>query len=190
MVRRVFASVVAVVCLVALVARAEPPTGAVEMVDNPPYLAWKSCGIGTTVSFSMDMSMSALNMTMTSTGTQTLKSVSPDEVVLETATSMGGQQQKQETRVPAKVKKGTENIPEGLDGKVTPAGKETIEVAGKKYDCELQDFSSEQQGNSFNGRIWRTPLIPGGVAKMTMEGKGADGQTMTISMVVTAIEKK
>jgi hypothetical protein len=189
MIRRVFASV-AVVCLAALVARAEPPAGPVEMVDNPPYLAWKDCAVGTSVSFSMDMSMSALSMTMNSTGTQTLKSVTADEVVLETATSMGGQQQKQETRVPAKVKKGTENIPEGMNGKVTPAGNETIEVAGKKYDCELQDFSGEQQGNSFTGRVWKTMLIPGGVAKMTMEGKSADGQTMTVTMVVTSIDKK
>ena len=100
------------------------------------------------------------------------------------------QQQKQETRVPARVKKGTENIPEGINGKVTPAGNETIEVAGKKYDCELQDFSGEQQGNSFTGRVWKTLSIPGGVAKMTMEGKSADGQTMKVSMVVTAIDRK
>lgn len=186
MVRMVVAAFAAVVCLVAFNARAEEP--AVEMVPNPQYVSWKDHKVGTAVNFAMEISMGEFNMKQNAT--QVLKSVNADEVVVEVAMNMGGMEQKQETRIPAKVKKGTENLPEGMDGKITTVGEETIEVDGKSYKCEAQDFEGAQQGNTVKGRIWRCPSLPGGVAKMTMDGTAATGQTMKMTMTVTGIESK
>lgn len=186
MVRQVVAAMSALVCLVAFNARGEEP--AAEMVPNPQYVAWKDHKIGTAVSFVMEISMGEFNMKQNAT--QVLKSVNEQEVVVEVAMNMGGMEQKQETKIPAKVKKGTENLPEGMDGKITTVGQETLEVNGKSYKCEVQDFEGSQQGNTAKGRIWRCASLPGGVAKMTMDGTAASGQTMKMTMMVTGIEAK
>lgn len=183
MVKRMMLALCAVL-LVSTAARAQEA----EMVENPQYAAWKSHAVGTSVSLSMDMSMAGMNMQQKAK--QTLKSVADDQIIVEMEVEFMGQQNKQEVPIPAKVKKGNELLPEGVEGTAKVTGREKVTVAGKEYDCEVVEIEGQQEGNKMKGKVYRTNDIPGGVAKVEMSGEMPGGQSMTMTMVVTEFSKK
>lgn len=159
-----------------------------EQIDNPAYKGWAKCKPGSTVTMKSDIA--AQGMTMSQETVSTLKEVTPDKATVDNAISMdmGGTKQtmNRSQEVPAKVEKGQQNLGGDMKGETKDAGNETVEVAGKKYDCKVMEFSGTGRGGmTATGKIWYTDQIPGGVAKMEMNAMGG-----VVKMAVTAFEAK
>jgi hypothetical protein len=167
-----------------------------EQVDNPQYQAWSRYKAGTTVTSKMEIGAQGFNMTQDVT--QTLKEITADKAVVEVAmtTNMGGMSRpmSQTREIPAKVEKGQEYITPDVKGTMKETGNETVEVAGKKYDCKIMEFTGESaRGGKSNGKVWVSKEIPGGMAKMESTGEGGGGggtMQATIKMTVTGFELK
>jgi hypothetical protein len=182
MIRNAFLST-AIVLVTVAIARA-------ELIDNPQYVAWAKHKAGTKVEMSAQTAMQG--MTMSQTLTQTMLELSPEKAVVETAVvmDMGGMkhESKQKMDVPAKVEKGTENLPPGTKGTFKEVGTEKVSVGDKSYDCKVYEFSGEGEQGKSSGKVWMTDQIPGGTAKS--EVKMEAPQQATMSMKVTKIESK
>lgn len=161
-----------------------------EMVDNPVYQSWAKHQPGTSVTQKVDMNMTS--MTMSQDATQKLISVTPEKVVVETSISMDVGGQKKETSakqdIPAKVEKGREYLPPNVKGTYKELGNDKIEVGGKSYDCVAAEFTGETPQGKVQGKTWRTPEIPGMMAKLEMTIEGPS--KVTVAMRVNGFEIK
>ena len=173
-----------------------PPTARAaepEMIDNPAYVSWAKHKPGTTVNTEMTMNMGAQQMTMKIA--QALLGVEKDHALIETTSTMSvpgipaGQGQKNKIKIPAKVAKGQENLPEGATGTAKPVGNEKVDVAGKSYDCRVVEFEGTAQGMKSTGKIWNSTEMPGAVVKMDMTTESPAGPG-TMAMRVVSIETK
>jgi hypothetical protein len=175
-------------------------TGA-ELVANPGYGSWAKHKPGTKVV--MQMEVQAQGMTMKQDLTQTLAEVTPEKAVIDVimVMNMGGMKQEHKDRqdIPAKVEKGREYLPQDMKGTIKETGKESVEVAGGKYNCTVMEFSGESaQGagggggagasGKTTGKLWYSEEIPGGLAKM--ESSMAAPAQASIKATVTSIQKK
>jgi hypothetical protein len=159
-----------------------------EQIDNPAYKGWAKCKPGSTVTLKSDIA--AQGMTMSTETINTLKELTADKAVVDSATTMdmGGMKQtgNHSQDVPAKVEKGQQTFAPDMKGDYKDVGNESVEVAGKKYDCKVMEFTGTGRGGvTMTGKIWSTEQIPGGVAKMEMNAMGG-----VVKMVVTAFEAK
>lgn len=72
-------------------------------------------------------------------------------------------------------------------------GKETIEISGKKFECETKETTSEtiKNGKPLHkiDKIWISRDVPGGIVKYVTTEKDADGSYNTITDVVTNISE-
>jgi hypothetical protein len=161
-----------------------------EQIDNPQYLSWAKHQPGTCITVHNDTS--AMGMAIIQQTVQTLTDVTPDHVTLEIAVTMEMAGQKHEVKqkrdIPAKVDKGEEYMPPGYKGTVKELLNEAVQIAGKRYDCKVFEFSGESDKGKASGKIWRTTEIPGDLAKLEMATQGQ--QPATIKMTVTAIDLK
>jgi hypothetical protein len=166
------------------------PAPAVEMVPSPQYTSWAKHKPGTVVTMKSDMTTAGMAMTMDMT--QTLKEVNPDKAVVDVGVklNMGGmnQESKQVNEIAAKVAKGHEVVPADFQGTSKQVGNEKLTVAGKSYDCTVYEIAGDSPQGKSTGKIWHTPEIPGGMAKMEMKVEGQMGAT--ISMNVVSIQPK
>jgi hypothetical protein len=183
----------AMVCLPTVSSAQAPtttPAPAAEMVPSPQYTSWAKQKPGTVVT--MQSNLNAAGMAMTMDLTQTLKEVTPDKAVVEVAMkmNMGGmnQENKQTNEIAAKVAKGHEVIPADFEGTAKQVANEKITVNGKAYDCQVYEISGDTPQGKSAGKLWHTPEIPGGMAKMEMKTEGQMAGTMT--MTVVKIEPK
>ena len=181
-------------CLVVVLlftARLSAQTSApAEMVDNPIYKSWASQKPGTKVSAKSDMGMGGMNMVVDIT--QTLSEVTPDKVTISVTSTlnMGGQTQTQTNKqdIAAKVPKGNEFLPQDIKGTVKETGKDSIDIAGKKYDCVIHEFSGTSEQGQVSGKLWNCPQVPGNVVKMELSITGA--MAVTTKTTVVSIETK
>jgi hypothetical protein len=162
------------------------PSPAAEMVPSPQYTSWAKHKPGTTVTMKSDVNTGGVAMTMDLT--QTLKEVTPDKAVVEVGMkmnmgNMAPPETKQTNEIAAKVAKGHEVIPADFQGSAKQVANETIQVAGKSYDCIVYEISGESQEGKSTGKIWHTPEIPGGMAKMQVQIEGQMPTTMTMNVV-------
>ena len=171
-----------------------------DQVDSPQYQSWAKCKVGTTVNY--DMQMAGGPMQMSQTVVYTLKDIAPDKVTIQidSTMNMGGMSRPmppQTVAYPAKVEKGQEYAPANFTGTVKEDGKETIDIAGKKYECRVFEFSGESSSAgragspplAATGKIWNSADIPGGMAKMQMDGK-TDQMTINITTTMTSFTTK
>jgi hypothetical protein len=170
-------------------------TEAAEMVDNPQYTSWAKCKPGTKITISQDLVFGAVHMS--NSAAQRLIDVTPEKVVFHVVKTFNrdGQTDEKEEKVevPAKVEKGQENLPANVTGTTKEIGSEKVEIAGKTYECKVVEFSGELvQGQSVSGKVsgkmWETPEIPGGLARMEMRVESA--REMTVKMQTIGIELK
>ena len=194
-------SIAAAMCVLACVALLSTPAAGQaadeELVDNPAYQSWQKHKPGTLVVYDMITAMGAFNMNMEMT--QTLAEIDPEKAVVEVTTKMnmpgappGANPPNQKQTIKAKVpKKEAEmgKLPPGTTGEIKEAGTESVEVAGKSYECKVIEFKGKNDHGEQTGKVWNTTDIPGGVAKLNSEGQ-AGGQAMTIKMTVKSIETK
>ncbi len=162
-----------------------------ETIDNPRYVSWAKYQPGTKITLQNDMAGTGISTSQHIE--QTLAEVTPDKAVVDVVMTvdMGGQKReiKRKQDVAAKVEKGNENLPPEVKGSAKETGKETIEVAGKSYECTIVEIEGQTERGKVNGKVWRTPEIPGGTAKMEM-AIDAGGMQVTTTTKVTAIAIK
>jgi hypothetical protein len=165
-----------------------------DLVENPQYVSWTKHQPGSSVTMTMNTSSGGQSMTMTMT--QTLVEVTDEAAVVEMNTEMDMAGQKhsmpvQQLKVEAKVPKAQADmtaLPPGVKGEAKQVGNETVEIAGKSYDCEVIQFTGEADGVTSSGKIWRHDSIPGTVAKTEMKTEGP--MATSVSMQVTSLDLK
>ncbi|HEV2295086.1 MAG TPA: hypothetical protein VGR35_14620 [Tepidisphaeraceae bacterium] len=175
----------------ATTAPAAPTTAPEPMVDNPHYLAWSKYKPGTQVD--LDMKVRAGGQQFTTNVTLTLEEVTPERAVVESVSKMHvpgllAQEQKQVHTFSAKVPKSEAeqaDLPPGSTGEVKDLGTETIQVAGKRYDAKVIEFTGSAGGNVTQGKMWRSDEVPGGLLKME-----SSGPNVKVDMVLKKVTEK
>src|SRR5688500_4100497 len=169
---------------------ASPATGPAEpLVENPHYLAWEKFKPGTTVD--LDMILHMAGQQMTTNVTKTLNEVKPEKAVSASVAKMSvpglpPREQKQTHPSAAKVPQAEAEgafMPPGAQGESKEGAAETVEAAGKKYDCKVREFSGKMQGQEAKGKMWRSETVPGGLVKMESSSAG------TVSKVEMVLKK-
>jgi hypothetical protein len=180
--------------LLAVVGLLSSVVSAADMVDNPGYQMWSKYKPGTTVVYKHVIKANEMNMTMEMT--QKLTEITPEHAVVEISMVNSAMPDMampaRKLDFPAKAEK--EKI---VDGKVPPGMKadakhlanETIEADGKKYDCEVTQFSGEVQGQSVEGKSWTCKDVPGSMVKMESKGTGDRKMDMTMTLAKADIKK-
>jgi hypothetical protein len=165
-------------------------TARAELVDNPAYVSWATHTVGTRVMLQTTATMQGI--TLPSSSTLTLLQTTPDKVVVEASTSMeiagAKQENKRQVEIPARVERGSENLPNDTVGTTKLVGNEKVTIAGKSYDCKLVEFTGQNKDRKVTGRIWATEEIPGGMAKQ--ETKIETPRQATVLTTVTKFEEK
>jgi hypothetical protein len=164
-----------------------------ELVDNPQYTSWAKHKPGTNVVF--DMAAKGPGGTVDLQIVQTLVEITPEKVVLEVKNKVKGTgvagPASQKVDVKAKVPKEEVelgNLPPGGKGSAKEIGRESVEAAGKTYDCRVVEFTGEASGTKSAGKVWRSDQIPGTVVKTEIRVEG--GQQGEMAMKVVSVELK
>jgi len=159
-----------------------------EMVENPAYANWAKFKPGTSITYTSEMQMQGVNMK--SEMTQKLASIDAEKAVLELKVKSSGMDMpSQSINIPAKIEKekvqAQPAMPPGAKGDVKVLGKEKLSVAGKDMECQVVQFSSEQEGQKITGKSWTSSDVPGTLVKseMTMPGDPAGRNVMTLTSV-------
>jgi hypothetical protein len=166
-----------------------------EMIENPTYAAWAKHKAGTSVTATGENTVAGQNMS--SETTTTLLEITPEKAVVEVAMAMkipgfNAPPQTVKQEVPAKIKKAADapagKAPEDAKVETKDLGTEKVEISGKTYECKVTESHTEANGMKMTTKMWATPEIPGGMAKMETKGEG--DQPMNVKMTVTKIETK
>jgi hypothetical protein len=157
-----------------------------EMVENPAYANWAKFKVGTSLTYSSEMQMQGMNMK--SEMTQKLATLDADKAQIEMKMRANNMDMPPQTiTIPAKVEKTQVQpepaLPPGMKGEVKVLGKEKLSVAGKELECQVVQFTSEQDGQKLTGKSWTSEQVPGGLVKTetTLPGDGAGRNTMTLT---------
>ena len=169
-----------------------PSLRAAEMVDNPRYAAWAKYKPGSNVSVTQELGGGNGGKGMTNLIIERLLDVTPEKAMVEYAITlqMGSAKHtsKRNVDIPAKVEKGHEELAPDVTGTTKEAGSEKVTIGEKTYDCKIIEFTGESKRGKASGKVWKTPEIPGGVAKTETHLEGPRPTTMT--MTVTAVDIK
>jgi hypothetical protein len=93
------------------------------------------------------------------------------------------QSPKHSMAIPAKVDKGSENMPTGYSGKAQVLDNEDVTIGGKKYNCKVIHFTGEAEGNKMDGKMWSSTEVPGTMVKMDMNMTGEQSGQMKMELV-------
>jgi hypothetical protein len=159
-----------------------------ELVDNPHFLAWTTHKPGTEVH--LELITETAGQKMVTNITQRLVEVTAEKAVVESVARMNipgfdAKPQAQTLTFDARVPKSQAEratMPMGGEGSSKELGKESVEAAGKTYECQVSEFAGKVQGSDAKGKQWRTSEIPGGLAKMEASSGG-----MKVNLVVTKV---
>jgi hypothetical protein len=159
---------------------------AAEQVENPTYASWSKYKPGTEVTSNQTMVMTGMTMKMEMH--QKLTKVTDDNVTVDTWSimDMGGTKRetpKHSMTIPAKVDKGSENMPAGYTGKAEVLGNEDVTVGDKKYTCQVIHFTGEHEGSNVDGKMWSSTEVPGTMVKMDMNMTGEQAGEMKTELV-------
>jgi len=182
-------------------------TASAEQVDNPVYASWAACKIGTTVTHkqTMQILMGGTNapLTIDMVITQTLKEVKAEAITVEVTTTASNQgraassfsQPATKTSIPAKIDKDKVDVPADIPAsqvKDVKMGKETLEVAGKKYEATTVEFTQAGSGglgpNNTELKLWSTADVPGRLIKMEVHGKAPDPSGFKITKALVEVK--
>ncbi len=156
------------------------------LADDNPY---KSAEKGQWASYKMIMKLAGQELT--GSVKQTVVDKNDKEVTIEAIANIFGQEQSQKHTIDLTKPYdplSTTQLPPGVDAKVekAEAGKETVEVAGKKHEAEWTRYKLKLSlmGQDIEGetKVWLAKDIPlGGMAKMVMK-MNFMGQEMEMAM--------
>ena len=169
--------------------------GAGEMFANPQYTTWAKHKPGTSITLrttttttpARDVGFFTVNVDLI----ETLVEVTRERAVIDLQTKSDAlgpalAEQSRKIMIEAKVPKADlerAQLPGGVTGEIEQAGNETLAVLGKQYKCKVYDFTAEQDGTKFKGRMWRSDDVPGGVVKADIAFEGKQSGTMTLQLV-------
>jgi hypothetical protein len=178
-----------------------------QQTDNPQYQSWARHRPGTKLVYTNEYA--AQKLVMKREISQTLKDLAPGTARLDVSekTEVFDESHVLPSRsvdVKAKVVDGEEVLPGDYLGSMKLLEKESIDVAGRKYECTVYHFTGREVpalgtgGSSIfrgdvAGKIWRSPEIPGGVARMELQillGDPKGTVKATMKMAVTSIETR
>ncbi|HVT88830.1 MAG TPA: hypothetical protein VHD56_08270 [Tepidisphaeraceae bacterium] len=153
-----------------------------EIIDNPQYQSWAKHKPGTSVTLQSDMVAGTLSQSRQTM--QTLVSIDENNATVQMTMDMGPSAPalRQISLIPAKVEKSREGIPLNYAGTLKEIGKETVQIAGKSYNCVVTEFTGRNAQGTAVGKFWRTVEIPGGMAKMelTVTARGTQNLKTTV----------
>jgi hypothetical protein len=177
----------------ALAATLLPLAGRAADAENP----YKNAKVGDFAAYAMTMKVADQNLTGTITSTVTAKT--EKEVTIKVVGKVNGmdiptQEQKIDLTKPFDPAK-MSNLPGGADVKTEKLkeGKEKVEVAGKKYDCDWTTYKVKGKAGGFDidadVKVWMSKAIPSGMAKMEMTTAVA-GMKMEMTMELSETGNK
>lgn len=165
---------------------------AAELMDNPLYTSWAKCKAGTSVTSRTELTMSGQRFDMETTAT--LTEVTPEKVVIEMQIS-GPMAQKRSVAIPAKAE--ADNVyqpgkaPGGIKGTAKSLGHEKVKVGDTEYDCEVTEFSGNDDGMSVKGKTWNCLGVPNLLVKLQMSGSNKSGsETMETIATLKSVTTK
>ncbi len=178
-----------------------------EQVDNPAYASWAACKIGTTVTHKQTMQITFAGMNaplqIEMVITQTLQEIKAEAITVEvtTAAVANGQpapsmsQPAKKTLIAAKIEKGVVDVPADIPAsqvKDVKAGKEAIEVAGKKYEATTVEFTQAGSGglgpDNTELKVWSAADVPGRLIKMEGHGKAPDPSGFKVTKTLVEVK--
>jgi hypothetical protein len=165
-------------------------------VENPQYTQWAKFkpGTSTTIATSSDAGGQSSKMETKTT----LKEVTPDKVVIESAMSMeaGGQKmdmpaQSQEIKKmmdEAPATPSAPNAPAESPKPQTKESEETVSIAGGSYKCKVTESTVDVGGSKTVSKTWTSDEVPGSLVKMEATSDGP--VKSTTKMELKAFDKK
>lgn len=163
-----------------------------ELVDNPDYLSWAGCKVGSTVT--RDVATARDRRVDTVERTDKLVELNGEKAIIETTVSIKGKAKTEKSEIRAKVTKAQDPTqpPADFQGKITQLADEDLLILGKTYRCHVGISTLESQGTTCSIKMWFCSQIPGRQAKgelksTSLDGKGTDWTTTT---TLTAIDLK
>ena len=174
--------IIALLCCSAFICAQEK-----KEVDNPQYVSWKDYKAGTSITLESVTEFSGNKTVMLMT--YTLKKVTKEKVVvaLNTTMKVAGQEIKQPEQTqewPAKIKMAVpagKDEPKEMPGVKIEKGKETLELAGRKIECEWIKTTTETNGQKTVATVWNSKKIPGGMVKTEASLPGNGKTTMKLT---------
>ena len=166
--------------------------GTNTLAANPMYDSWAAHKPGTSVTMAGTNDVAGNKSEMGQV--YTLKSVTPEKVVIEIVSSMMMMGTKTDMppttmEIPAAAPAAppaTPNAPApAADTKTTD---EKVTVAGKEYKATCTVTKADANGMKMTSTVWTSPEIPGMTLKMVSEGEGQ--MKMSTKMEVTKVEIK
>jgi hypothetical protein len=162
--------------LFACLANASAADESSSLVDNPEFLGWKSCPVGSSKKMSWEGSNAAIVTRMTIT--ETLKSLDENEAVVEIEyTTMDGHAETSTQKVPARIEKAREGLIGKYKGRTKYQGEVDQHIGGKKYRCRVWSWTDDSGAHEINGMIYYADGIPGGVVKVYWRSETPKGRT-------------
>lgn len=161
----------------------------VDLEENPEVASWSRCKVGDTVQH--DVTVTHNGRTVNGIVTHNLRTVFADRSGIEVADSCGNEitnlagptiiPLSRIRTIPGRLAvdtpKPTLNPMLGrVEGKTIPQGKETLNVGGGSYECEIfkfdgTRFDSDGYAYPISGKYWSCPDVPGLVVKSTSVSK-------------------
>jgi hypothetical protein len=177
-------------------------TNPADEVENATYKSWANQKVGTTLAYSI--TLSAQKMIMHEEVSQTLRTISADQVTLDVSSQFDELPKPSRSilEVHSKVPRGQECVPPDYVGSTEEVGHETIVIGGRQYECTVYQLrgtgpQSQMHGSGsaifdgdVKGRIWRSALIPGGLAKMEITyllGDPGGTEKSTMKMIIRSM---
>jgi len=150
--------------------------------DNPEYLSWKNCRVGSFVTTITKMDTGATRMECETT--TTLVEVTPEKAVVESKARvhMGANvsdQPAQKREIPARIRK----LQGGTNGEKPKEGDEEVEIAGgKKVRCHWVESRSQANGSTTHAKVWQSQEVPGLLVKLESRTEGKVNSTMSLAV--------
>jgi len=164
-----------------------------EEIDNPAYKSWSQFKPGSFVTYKATIKMGAA--TTETKVTQTLKTVTPEKVVIEVSTVMtvAGEEVEQAGQPMehlARIEKPKEGGAEAKKPKQIGEGRKEFNVNNRIIKTNWVKTEFTQAGNTATSTTWTSDRIPGGVVKTATAIKGPAAQGMPMTTELTLVDFK
>ena len=179
MLRQTLKASLAAVCMLGVFAQA-------ETVKNPEYENWARFKPGAMVKHATKSL--ANGQEITSTTTNKLIEITPEKLVVELSSSMEMSGQKMDSPpmkrdVPAEMDKAIVARTDPAQNPDMKEEKETVTVAGKKFDCKVVIYTSEANGMKSVSKSWLCNDVPGGLVKTEVKTTGSVESSTEMTLV-------
>jgi hypothetical protein len=161
-----------------------------DLVDNPAYKAWSGFKVGTVIKTQVTTTMTAADgneVTSKVTTTSTLKILMADKAVIEAVDEQVIDGKKtavsRAVEIAAKIAKGPDSKPAGVDVTKKAEGDEDRGVAGKQYKCHWVEERAASDTVENTVKKWTCPDVPGGIVRVESEVTKPHKSKLTIELL-------